>query len=108
MQVGRILWLSPGCDYVWHAKADAAAATNVIDCINNAEIYFYTDASKSNSTCGGIVSWPNPEQAGNKNYISGCVNNGVITVEGTGKLRAGGISAGLVLSGIPSIMERLL
>ena len=84
-----------GCDYVWHAKADAAAATNVIDCINNAEIYFYTDASKSNSTCGGIVSWPNPEQAGNKNYISGCVNNGVITVEGTGKLRAGGISAGL-------------
>lgn len=83
-----------GVDFVWHVQADHAAATNIIDCINNGEIYFYTNVDKSNSTCGGIVSWPNPEDAGNKNYVSGCVNNGTITVEGNGKVRTGGISGG--------------
>lgn len=83
-----------GNDFVWHAKNDKAAATNIIDCINNGEIYFYTNVDYSNSTCGGIVSWPNPEVAGNKNYVSGCVNNGTITVEGNGKVRTGGISGG--------------
>lgn len=83
-----------GSDFVWHKAEDKAAATNIIDCINNGEIYYYTDVDKSNSTCGGIVSWPNPETAGNTNYTSGCVNNGNITVEGNGKVRVGGISGG--------------
>lgn len=83
-----------GNDFAWHKASQHAAATNIIDCINNGEIYFYTNVDKSNSTCGGIVSWPNPESAGNTNYASGCVNNGTITVEGNGKVRAGGISGG--------------
>jgi len=80
----------------WYFTSDNAtpyANTSYISCTNEGKITFYSDASKSNSTIGGIVGWPGREKVHSK-LIKSCKNSGDIMVEGTVKCRAGGISGG--------------
>lgn len=67
---------------------------NVTNCVNNGEIYVKADGTKSNSTIGGIISWPGIESTAQKTVTENCVNNGNITVEGSMKVRVGGIHGG--------------
>ncbi len=68
--------------------------TSIVDCSNDADIVVKLDAAKSNSPVGGIAGWPNGEATGLKSKILRCINSGNITMEGSGKVRLGGIVGG--------------
>ena len=68
--------------------------SNIIDCVNEGDIFVKFDASKSNSTVGGIVAWPGVEGAEQTVVTRNCINKGNVTVGGYGKGRFGGIQGG--------------
>ncbi len=78
-----------GGDY--YAKGQCA--TSIIGCSNSGKIVVDCDASKSNSTFGGIVGWPNKE-SGATNVTENCTNSGDLKLSGAGKFRMGGIQGG--------------
>lgn len=82
-----------GGDYNFTSSSGTFINTGYSDCVNKGDISFYTDASASNSTVGGIVGWPGQEKAHNK-ATENCANYGNITINGAGKIRAGGIQGG--------------
>ena len=71
------------------------ATTTYDGCINNGEIECdkFDKAGSSNSTLGGICGWPGAEGA-RSNVTKNCKNNGTIILNGTGKVRVGGIHGG--------------
>lgn len=87
--VGVIGGISGG-DYY----ADGQDATAIEDCINEGDLSFYNDGTKSNSAFGGIVGWPGAESAQTKVIATNCVNKGKIVFSGFGKVRIGGVEGG--------------
>lgn len=71
-------------------------SSSIENCTNSGDIDITFDASKSNSTYGGIVGWGGKESASGVNVISGCINTGDVTVHGFSKSRIGGIGGGAV------------
>ena len=71
-------------------------STNYSNCKNEAEgdITVNCDASKSNSTVGGIVGWPGVESSKQTVVTTNCSNAGDITVSGASKIRVGGVQGG--------------
>ncbi len=67
--------------------------TNIVNCKNTGKITVAFDASKANSTLGGIVGWPCEESASTV-VTDKCTNEGDIVLSGNGKLRVGGIHGG--------------
>lgn len=67
--------------------------TDIISCTNKAPLNVDTDYSGANNTLGGIVGWPNKEAAVS-NKTQDCINQGDLTVQGKGKIRAAGIQGG--------------
>ncbi len=67
--------------------------TNIKNCKNTGNITVAFDASKANSTLGGIVGWPGEESKCTV-ATENCTNEGNITLSGVGKLRIGGIQGG--------------
>ena len=74
-----------------HAKDQSAS--DIVSCVNDGPINVYNDASKSNSTIGGIVGWPCKESGGTVS-TKDCTNSGKITLNGFAKVRVGGIQGG--------------
>lgn len=89
VQIGGI----GGGDYNFTSSSGTAINTGYSDCVNKGDISFYTDASASNSVVGGIVGWPGQEAVHDK-ATENCANYGNITINGAGKIRAGGIQGG--------------
>ncbi|MCQ2115546.1 MAG: fibronectin type III domain-containing protein [Bacteroidales bacterium] len=82
-----------GGDYF--AKGDVDQnASNIDGCTNEGDINVQFDASKSNSTVGGIVAWPGVEGVAQTVVTSNCINRGNVTVSGKGKGRFGGVQGG--------------
>ena len=67
--------------------------SSITDSNNYGAVSMTFDASSANSTLGGIVGWPGSE-SGQTGSISRCISSAVITVDGFGKGRVGGISGG--------------
>jgi len=82
-----------GGDYNLTDKTTNPANSEYVNCTNYGSIDFFCDASKSNSAVGGIVGWPGQEAPHDKATLN-CLNKGKITVNGAGKVRAGGIQGG--------------
>jgi len=82
-----------GGDYNLTDKTTNPANSEYVNCTNYGSIDFFCDASKSNSTVGGIVGWPGQEAPHGKATLN-CLNKGKITVNGAGKVRVGGIQGG--------------
>ena len=83
-----------GGDYLCTTKGVCNSRTSYIDCVNEADIELYSDASQTNTAIGGIVGWPGQEAADVSTEVRNCVNQGNITVSGPVKCRIGGIEGG--------------
>ncbi|MBQ7856573.1 MAG: hypothetical protein IJ348_05600 [Alistipes sp.] len=78
-----------GCDFYSSAQSDA----NIEDCVNEGDIIYHNDCTKSNTTAGGIVGWPGAEGK-TTSVTRNCVNKGDMTISGAGKGRIGSIHGG--------------
>ncbi|MBP5383302.1 MAG: fibronectin type III domain-containing protein [Bacteroidales bacterium] len=84
-----------GGDYQFTNSTDGPFSnTSYINCINEGNIVVDSDASKSNSTLGGIVGWPGQEKPVTGTSVNGCVNRGNLTSKGVVKVRIGGVEGG--------------
>lgn len=67
----------------------------ITDCTNKGDLTLLTDMTASNNYIGGICGAADSESSAyDDQQISGCVNEGTITAEGYGYMRAAGISGG--------------
>ncbi|MBQ9463003.1 MAG: calcineurin-like phosphoesterase family protein, partial [Bacteroidales bacterium] len=99
LHIGGISGGSYTQDLVYNKENDH---TSISDCVNSGAVNIELDAVSSNSTAGGIVGWPNGEHKSLQTKITSCTNSGNITMNGSGKIRIGGIMGG---TGFPDNCE---
>jgi len=85
-----------GNDYYSIDSGHGSYADNTVisNCTNRGDISVDFDSYRSNSAIGGISGWPGVEDAQKYNKIVDCINEGDVTVSGSGKCRTGGVCGG--------------